>query len=199
MANRVIALLATQAEIRESMIPGDNASVTHPARIQGKIGIRTDIFLTRQVTTMVHPELTVAAVIRHASKYLVIEEWARGRRVLNQPAGHVEPGETIVRAAIREAREESAWRFRPTGFIGLYYWPHEDGRITLRVALSGEVNDHAPQQPLDDGILTTHWMTRRTLARRHDLRSPLVLQSIADFERLGSQSLERLHHMTGAP
>ena len=57
---------------------------------------------------MVHAELTVAAVVVRDERYLVVEEYARGARVINQPAGHVEPGETIVDAVIRETREETA-------------------------------------------------------------------------------------------
>lgn len=144
---------------------------------------------------MVHVELTVAAVVKCDLRYLVIEEVAHGKRVLNQPAGHVEPGETILDAAIRETREESAWRFHPRGFIGVYYWPHTDGRTTLRVALAGEVDDHLPDQPLDEGILTTHWLARDELAARSDLRSALVLQSIDDFEHFATMPLERVRHM----
>lgn len=147
---------------------------------------------------MVHAELTVAAIVKRDSCYLVIEEFAHGRRVINQPAGHVEPGESIIEAAIRETREESAWRFRPRGFVGMYYWPHEDGRTTLRVALAGEVDDHTPDAPLDEGIIAAHWLTREELAARRDLRSPLVLQSIDDFERFDAMPLDRVRHMAGA-
>lgn len=148
-----------------------------------------------KAVVMVHAELTVAAIVKRDSRYLVIEEFAHGRRVINQPAGHVEPGETILEAAIRETREESAWRFHPRGFIGMYYWPHDDGRTTLRVALAGEVDDHAPGQPLDDGIIATHWLSRDDLAARSDLRSALVLQSIDDFERFDVMPLDRVRHM----
>lgn len=146
---------------------------------------------------MVHVELTVAAIVQRDARYLVIEEMSQGQRVINQPAGHVEPGETICEAAIRETREESAWCFEPTGFIGLYYWPHPDGRTTLRVALAGDVHAHDPEQPLDDGILASHWLTREQLAARSDLRSSLVMQSIQDREQLGVQPLARIRHITG--
>lgn len=145
---------------------------------------------------MVRAELTAAAIVRRDSRYLVIEEIAHGRRVINQPAGHVEPGETIVDAAVRETREESAWHFQPMGVVGLYYWPHEEGRATLRVALAGEVDDHFPDQALDSGIITTHWLTRDALAARSDLRSALVLQSIDDYERFDAMPLDRVRHMT---
>ncbi|RJS95088.1 NUDIX domain-containing protein [Salinisphaera sp. Q1T1-3] len=148
---------------------------------------------------MVHAELTVAAIVACESRYLVVEEIARGRRVVNQPAGHVEPGETILDAAIRETREESAWRFHPTGIVGFYYMPHADGRHTLRVALAGQVDDHRPRQALDDGIITTHWLTRGELGERDDLRSALVLRAIDDYESQPLMPLARLTDMHDAP
>lgn len=146
---------------------------------------------------MIHAELTVAAVVRHNDRFLVVEERARGARVINQPAGHVEPGETILDAVIRETREETAWRFVPTGLVGMYYWPHDDGRTTLRFAFCGTVDEHAAGQPLDDGIITTHWLGTEQLVARQDLRSPLVMQAIDDFTRHTPMPLERVRHVHG--
>lgn len=143
---------------------------------------------------MVLAELTVAAIVSRESRYLVVEEIVHGRRVINQPAGHVEPGESVVDAAIRETREESGWRFRPSGIVGIYHMPHEDGRTTMRIALAGEVDDHKPGQHLDEGIITTHWLTRDELAARDNLRSALVMQSIHDHENFEPISLARMRH-----
>ena len=148
---------------------------------------------------MVHVELTVAAVVARASRYLVVEEAIDDQRVINQPAGHVEPGETILEAVVRETREESAWGFVPEGLVGLYYWPHADGRTTLRIALAGHVHEHDAAQPLDTPIVATHWLSREELAQHPSLRSPLVLRSIEDYERYPLMSLDRLTHIQDAP
>jgi len=146
---------------------------------------------------LVHAELTVAAIVRVDDRYLVVEEFAHGERVINQPAGHVESGETILDAVVRETREETAWGFTPTGLVGMYYWPHDDGRTTLRFAFCGEVFGHAGDQSLDEGIIAAHWLTRDELARRDDLRSPLVLRAIEDFSTCEPLPLDRVQHIHG--
>jgi NADH pyrophosphatase NudC (nudix superfamily) len=144
---------------------------------------------------MVHAELTVAAVIRRGESFLMVEEIAHGARVFNQPAGHVEPGETITEAVVRETREETAWGLIPTGLVGLYYWPHDGTRTTLRLAFCGEVHDYDGDYVLDDDILAAHWLTLDALRRLDNLRSPLVLQAIDDFIGYGPLPLARLHHI----
>src|SRR5262245_53237234 len=100
------------------------------------------------------PDVTVAAVVERDGRFLVVEERIKSRLVFNQPAGHVEIGETIVEAVIRETREESAWRFEPDAMLGAYLWRNpEHGRSTLRFAFCGSVSDHRPDQPLDKGIV----------------------------------------------
>lgn len=146
---------------------------------------------------MVHAEVTVAAIVRVDDRYLVVEEFAHGERVINQPAGHVESGETIVDAVVRETREETAWGFTPTGLVGMYYWPHEDGRTTLRFAFCGEVSDHAAEQALDEGIVAAHWLSMEELHARSDLRSPLVMRAVDDFTHHDPLPLERVRHIHG--
>lgn len=128
------------------------------------------------------PDLTVAAVAQRDGRFLVVEEEIRGERVFNQPAGHVEDGESIIDAVVREAFEETAWRFTPTGLLGIYLWRNDDdGRSTLRVAIHGEVDRHDPASALDVGIVRAHWLTREELAARHaSLRSPLVMRCVDD-------------------
>jgi 8-oxo-dGTP pyrophosphatase MutT (NUDIX family) len=132
---------------------------------------------------MSHPEITVAAVTETDGRFLVVEERIDRRVVINQPAGHVEPGETLLEAVVREVREETAWLFTARELVGVYLWRSPDtGRMTKRFTFTGAVADHRPDQPLDDGIIATHWMTQAELkGREPQLRSPLVLRCIEDY------------------
>ena len=129
------------------------------------------------------PEVTVAALVEQGGRFLVVEERIRGRKVFNQPAGHVEIGETLLEAVAREAREETAWRFTPQHLIGIYLLGGAGGgRSILRFAFTGTADDYDSVQPLDRGIVCTHWLTRAELAERQPrLRSPLVLRCIDDY------------------
>lgn len=129
-----------------------------------------------------NPEITVAAVTETDGRFLVVEERIERRLVINQPAGHVEPGETLLEAVIREVREETAWRFTADGLLGVYLWRHpRTGRATKRFAFTGSVSDQRDQK-LDHGIVGTHWLSRAELKRREpQLRSPLVLRCIDDY------------------
>ena len=130
------------------------------------------------------PEVTVAALVEQSGRFLVVEERIKGHAVFNQPAGHVEMGETLAEAVAREAREETAWRFTPQHLVGIYLLGGAGarGRSILRFAFSGTADDHDSTQPLDRGILRTHWLTRAELLERQPrLRSPLVLRCIDDY------------------
>jgi 8-oxo-dGTP pyrophosphatase MutT (NUDIX family) len=132
---------------------------------------------------MPNPEITVAAVTETDGHFLVVEERIDNRLVINQPAGHVEPGETLLEAVVREVREETAWLFTAKELVGVYLWRRPDtGRMTKRFTFTGTVTDHRPDQALDEGIITTHWLTRAELeGREPELRSPLVLRCIEDY------------------
>ncbi|HEY3786763.1 MAG TPA: NUDIX hydrolase [Steroidobacteraceae bacterium] len=133
--------------------------------------------------TSTKPEVTVAAVTENDGHFLVVEERINRRLVLNQPAGHVEPGESLLTAVVRETREETAWGFHPDALIGVYLWRNPaSGRSTMRFAFAGTVLEHNAAQPLDRGIVRTHWLTRTDLQQREaHLRSPLVLRCIEDY------------------
>ena len=127
--------------------------------------------------------LTVAAVIEKRGRFLVVEEAVGGELVINQPAGHVEPGEALRDAVIRETLEETAWRFSPAAITGVYLWTQpESGERFLRVVFCGSCHDHDGTRELDEGIVRAMWLTESELQRRDEaLRSPMVLRSIADY------------------
>jgi 8-oxo-dGTP pyrophosphatase MutT (NUDIX family) len=129
------------------------------------------------------PDVTVAAVTEAEGRFLVVEERINHHLVFNQPAGHVELGETLLEAVIREVREETAWLFEPVAMLGAYLWRNpSNGRSTLRFAFNGTVSDHRASQPLDRGIVTTHWLSRAELLEREPrLRSPLVIRCVDDY------------------
>ena len=129
------------------------------------------------------PEITVAAVAESNGRFLLVEERINRRLVFNQPAGHVERGETLLEAVVRETREETAWGFQPLALIGVYLWRNPtSGRSTMRFAFTGTVADHDAAQALDRGIVRTHWLSRSELLEREpQLRSPLVMRCIEDY------------------
>jgi len=129
------------------------------------------------------PDITVAAVTETDGRFLVVEERINRRLVFNQPAGHVEHGETLLDAVVREVREETAWGFQPQALLGVYLWRNPaSGRGYMRFAFTGTVADHHAKQPLDRGIVCTHWLSPNDLREREPrLRSPLVLRCIEDY------------------
>jgi len=144
-----------------------------------------------------NPEVTVAAVVVRDGHFLLVEERVAGRLVLNQPAGHLEDRETLVEAAIREAREETAWRFHPEALVGTYLWRNPaNGRSFLRFAFCGVVDDHRPEQALDKGIVRALWLTPADLqAQPARLRSPLVMRCIEDFQQGRRQPLDSVSEL----
>jgi 8-oxo-dGTP pyrophosphatase MutT (NUDIX family) len=143
------------------------------------------------------PEITVAAIAETDGRFLVVEERINERLVFNQPAGHVEQGESLLKAVIRETREETAWRFEPKSLIGVYLWRSpESGVTTMRFAFSGTVDDHQARQPLDHGIVATHWLSRTDLQERGGrLRSPLVMLCIDDYLDGKRQPITSVSHL----
>ncbi len=133
------------------------------------------------------PDVTVASVVLDGGRVLVVEERVAGRLVLNQPAGHLEPDEPLIEAAIRETLEETGWDVRPTAFIGAYQWkaPSVGGggveRQYMRFAFLAEPLAFDPSRPLDEGIVRALWMTPSELMAQSDRhRSPLVARVVRD-------------------
>jgi len=129
------------------------------------------------------PNTTVAAIIEQNGKFLLVEENTdRGNR-FNQPAGHLEDGETLFEAVIRETMEESAYEFVPEALLGVYHWKHPHNDTTyLRFAFIGKVGMNYPMQELDDGIVQAVWMSIDEIRDKACLlRSPQVLTCIEDY------------------
>jgi ADP-ribose pyrophosphatase YjhB (NUDIX family) len=126
-------------------------------------------------------DVTVAAVIERDQRFLLVEEQANGEIVFNQPAGHLEPGESLIEAVVREAREETGFAFEPTGVLGVYLWQcRQAGRSFLRVAFCGSAQEPQHMPELDSVIVATHWLTRQQM-QSLNLRSPMVLRCIDDY------------------
>ena len=132
------------------------------------------------------PSVTVAAIIERDGRYLLIEEHTPEGQRLNNPAGHLDPGESPAQACAREALEETAWTFRPQALVGLYLSrfqrPATGEDVTyLRMAFCGALGEHHASRALDAGIVRTQWMTPDEVrASRGRHRSPLVLRCIED-------------------
>jgi 8-oxo-dGTP pyrophosphatase MutT (NUDIX family) len=129
------------------------------------------------------PALTVAAIIVRDGAFLCVEEKTRHGLRLNQPAGHLEAGETIVAATIRETLEETGYTVEPVALVGIYRWQMPDSGATfVRFAFAADVRSHDPARRLDAGIVGAHWLDYETLqSRRADHRSPLVMRCVDDF------------------
>lgn len=131
------------------------------------------------------PHVTVAAVIERDGAFLLVEEHTDHGLMLNQPAGHLEDGETILEAVVRETLEETAYDFTPEFLIGVYQWrnTNEDASF-LRFAFSGKAGDVPIDRALDDGIVRALWLNAEQIStNRARHRSPLVQKCVEDYLR----------------
>src|SRR5215471_14804714 len=142
------------------------------------------------------PNVTVAAVAEREGRFLLIQENTSRGLLFNQPAGHLEPGESLIEAVTREALEESAYSFNPTALVGVYqYRSAAEGVTYLRFAFAGEAGAHDPHRTLDAGIVRAVWLAPDEIRRewaRH--RSPLVMHCIDDYLAGHRYPLSMLYH-----
>jgi len=143
--------------------------------------------------------VTVAAVIERDGRFLVVEEETPEGLRFNQPAGHLDEGESLAAAVAREALEETAHRFAPEYVVGVYQWPRPQGDVTyLRFAFGGTASGPLAGAALDAGIVRAVWLTRAELdATRSRHRSPLVLQCVDDWIAGRRYPLELIRHYAG--
>jgi phosphatase NudJ len=133
------------------------------------------------------PRVTVAAVVERDGRFLMVEEETSDGVRLNQPAGHLDPGETPLQGAVRETMEETAHPFTPAALLGVYIARSVSagdsvGVTYVRFAFTGEVGAAEAGRPLDAGILRALWLTAEEIrARRGEHRSPLVMKCIDDY------------------
>ena len=146
------------------------------------------------------PNVVVAAIIERKGKFLLVEEEADGQLVLNQPAGHLDEGESLLAAVSRETLEETAWHFTPESLLGIYRWPHLTKSLTyLRFAFIGRVTRHEPERRLDHGIARTLWLTADEIrAQRQRHRSPQVERCLNDYLAGQRYPLELLKDLASA-
>ncbi|ABA75333.1 MULTISPECIES: NUDIX hydrolase [Pseudomonas] len=129
------------------------------------------------------PHITVATIVEDNGRFLMVEEHKAGRNVLNQPAGHLDPDETLIEAAVRETLEETGWDVEPTAVVGIYLYTAPSNGVTYqRVCFSAKAVKHHPDYPLDDGIVGAKWLNRdELLAQRDNWRSELIIRCIDDY------------------
>jgi len=150
--------------------------------------------------------VTVAAIIcknneqpgNANTKYLVIEEEVHGEIFINQPAGHLELEESLINAVVRETHEETGWHVTAEYLVGIYqlYLP-EKNRQYLRFCFYCKASNCDDNPKLDDGIIRTHWLSLDELKKSDiALRSPLVIESINDFQNQVKYPLSIIHNYT---
>lgn len=133
---------------------------------------------------MPHTDLTVAAVVHRNDRYLLVEEKTSRGVIFGQPGGHIEAGESPEQALVREVLEETGCRVDCGDLVGVYLWVRPGTRQQfLRIMYVARFLSCDLSQPLDDGVVARHWLTKEEIESRHTrLRSPAVLRCVEDFE-----------------
>ena len=128
-------------------------------------------------------DLTVAAVVEHNDRFLLVEEYAIGQRVISQPGGHIEAEESPEQAVVREVLEETGCTVECNDMIGVYLWIHPQTRQQfLRIVYAATFVSCDESRTLDEGVIARRWMSLQDLRdRKSTLRSPAVLRCVEDY------------------
>ena len=143
------------------------------------------------------PRVTVASVIEHNNRFLMVEEMHCGQLTINQPAGHMEHGESLLDAVRRETLEETGWNFEPTALLGIFHMQRDDPeRVYLRFTFTGTLLEPVPGYQIDPDISAVHWLTREQIRQQQPCvwRSDLVGRSLDMYESGVRHSLDSLHY-----
>lgn len=129
------------------------------------------------------PHVTVATIVEKDDRFLMVYEESDGKLVYNQPAGHLDPNETLQEAALRETLEETGWTVELTGVVGVnLYTAPANGVTYCRTTFIAKAVSHDPTRALDTGIIEAVWLTYdELLARKDQLRSPMTLQIVEEY------------------
>ncbi|MBK9625604.1 MAG: NUDIX hydrolase [Rhodocyclaceae bacterium] len=148
------------------------------------------------MNTIWKPNTTVAAVIEREGKFLLVEEDTDDGVRLNQPAGHLDEGESLFAACSRETLEETAWHFVPENLLGIYQWRRPQSDVTyLRFAFSGVLGAHEADRKLDHGIRRALWLSINEIIISQAIhRSPLVMQCVNDYLAKRRFPLDLIRH-----
>ena len=139
---------------------------------------------------------SVATVVEDNGRFLLVEEHDGERVVFNQPAGHLDEGETLFAAAVRETLEETGWDVELTALLGLYHYPAPNGLTYIRHCFVATPLRHHPERKLDTPIIAAHWLTAaEMLAPDFRARSPLVTACLSDYLAGKRYPLSLIQHL----
>jgi phosphatase NudJ len=157
--------------------------ITNKLKVNKTMTLTVDSINNAHGENQFKPNATVAAIIVHQNKFLLVEEIENGKNVFNQPAGHLEANENLVSAIEREVLEETGLTLTPDYVSGIYYFHRAEINLYyLRFCFVIELNEFLQSSPQDDEIIDTHWLTFEEIKEKSSqLRSTLVLECIEDY------------------
>jgi 8-oxo-dGTP pyrophosphatase MutT (NUDIX family) len=176
--------------------PGVHAEFNDPGFSGRMRGFSLTKSPAMQETMIWTPHSTVATVVENDGRFLMVEETDAGRTVFNQPAGHLDEGETLFEAAVRETLEETAWHVILTDYLGTYVYRAPNDITYVRHCFVAFPDSHEPARILDDGIIAAHWLDAATiLDPGFNARSPLVIKAVQDYLAGRRMPLNSIYHL----